>query len=194
MTQDMRNRTPFFIAGDRLMVDTPSYVVRPADHELLDTIQAGAFCSVLAARHMGKSSLMVRTANILQQQGIRTALIDLTTIGRIAVDEWYFGLLVQVQRQLQLANDFQEWWHGQHALSVSQRFVDFLRAGVLPAIPGHIVFFIDDIDVMLQLEFRDDFFAAIRALSHARARDPIDNRLTFVLLGVATPSDLVITS
>jgi hypothetical protein len=43
---------------------------------------------------------------------------------------------------------------------------------------------------MLQLEFRDDFFAAIRAMSQARARDPIYNRLSFVLLGVATPNDL----
>jgi hypothetical protein len=190
MTQDMSNQTRFYIAGDSLEVDTPSYVVRRADHELLDNIQAGTLCYVLSARQMGKSSLMVRTANILQHQGIRTVLIDLNTIGRIAVDEWYLGFLVHVKRQLQLANDFQEWWHGKHRLGVSQRFVDFLRDVVLAEIPGQIVLFIDEIDVMLQLEFRDDFFAAIRAMSHARARDPIYNRLTFVLLGVATPIDL----
>jgi len=190
MTQDMSNQTRFFIAGDSLKVDTPSYVVRPADHELLDNIQAGAFCSVLSAHQMGKSSLMVRTANILQHQGIRTVLIDLNTIGRIAVDQWYLGFLVQVTRQLQLANDYQEWWHGKHSLSVAQRLVGFLRDVVLAEIPGQIVLFIDEIDVMLQLDFRDDFFAAIRAMAHARARDPIYNRLTFVLLGVATPIDL----
>jgi hypothetical protein len=35
---------------------------------------------------MGKSSLMVRTARYLQQQGVRTAIIDLTKIGLVSVD------------------------------------------------------------------------------------------------------------
>src|SRR5262249_29882217 len=41
-----------------------------------------------------------------------------------------------------------------------------------------------------QLEFRDDFFAAIGEMYQMRARDPLYNRLTCVVLGVATPSDL----
>jgi len=40
---------------------------------------------------------------------------------------------------------------------------------------------------MLSLDFRDGFFAAIRAIYDARASDPVYNRLNFVLLGVATP-------
>jgi len=190
MTQGMSDQPRFFVAGDRLKVDAPSYVVRPADQALLDTIQAGAFCYVLAARQMGKSSLIARTTNSLQHQSIRTVVIDLKTLRRIAEDEWYVGFLMHVKRQLQLANDVHEWWHGKHSLGASQRFVDFLRDVVLAEIPGQLVLFIDEIDVLLQLEFRNDFFAAIRGMYQARARDPLYNRLTFVLLGVASPSDL----
>ena len=41
------------------------------------------------------------------------------------------------------------------------------------------------------LDFRDDFFAAIRAIYNARASEAAYKRLTFALLGVATPTDLI---
>lgn len=41
------------------------------------------------------------------------------------------------------------------------------------------------------LYFRDDFFAAIRAIYNERATDPSYQRLTFALFGVATPTDLI---
>ena len=44
---------------------------------------------------------------------------------------------------------------------------------------------------MIQLEFKDNFFALIRAYYNKRAENKAYKRLSFVLLGVATPSDLV---
>jgi hypothetical protein len=43
----------------------------------------------------------------------------------------------------------------------------------------------------LSLDFTDDFFAAIRYLYVARASDSEFHRLSFVLIGVATPGDLI---
>nr|WP_287265233.1 MULTISPECIES: GUN4 domain-containing protein [unclassified Moorena] len=54
-----------------------------------------------------------------------------------------------------------------------------------------IVIFIDEIDSVLQLSFKDDFFALIRACYNKRAENSAYNRLSFVLLGVATPGDLI---
>ena len=51
--------------------------------------------------------------------------------------------------------------------------------------------FVDEIDSTLKLGFTDDFFAAIRAAYNARSNDPAYERLTFVLLGVARPADLI---
>src|SRR5258706_2584190 len=190
----MSNQAEFFVAGGTLAANTPSYVVRPADQELLDHVRNsrdGAFCYVLTARQMGKSSLMVRVASKLLQQGFRTTVIDLSSIGVASVDEWYLGLLARLKSELKLATDIQAWWRRQHALSAPQRFIDFLHDVVLREVDGKIAIFIDEIDFMLQLDFRDDFFAAIRAVYNARAHDPVYRRLTFVLLGVATPLDLI---
>jgi len=50
---------------------------------------------------------------------------------------------------------------------------------------------VDEIDSTLKLKFTDDFFAAIRAMYNARASIPAYKRLTFVLVGVARPADLI---
>ena len=62
------NLTNFFVTGGTLRRDAPSYVTRHADEELLQALLAGEFCYILTARQMGKSSLMVRTAERLRQQ------------------------------------------------------------------------------------------------------------------------------
>lgn len=181
----------FFTAGGTLRLDSPSYVKRPADEELFSLALAGEFCYVLTARQMGKSSLMVRTANQLKEQGVSTAIIDLTKIGTVGVDQWYLGLLIRLRVELKLSLDPEVWWQAHAWLGRVQRFTDFLREVVLTKIKGQVVIFIDEIDTTLKLDFTDDFFAAIRAVYNARADDPEFKRLTFVLLGVATPADLI---
>ena len=48
----------FFVAGGTLWQEAPSYIVRPADDELFRLALEGEYCDVLAARQMGKSSLI----------------------------------------------------------------------------------------------------------------------------------------
>jgi tetratricopeptide (TPR) repeat protein len=72
-----------------------------------------------------------------------------------------------------------------------QRFVDFLDEVLLQEVEGQVVIFMDEIDTTLNLAFSDDFFAAIRFVYNARATDADFKRLTFVLLGVATPANLI---
>src|SRR5207253_10014547 len=55
-----------------------------------------------------------------------------------------------------------------------------------------VVVFVDEIDAVRSLPFpADEFFAAIRECYNRRAQDPAFQRLTFCLLGVATPADLI---
>jgi hypothetical protein len=187
----MKEVADFFVAGGTLRPQSPSYVVRPADQELFDCIKTGEFCYVLTSRQMGKSSLMVQTAQRLQNARYVTVVLDLTSIGTGSVAEWYQGLLERIKRDLRLTVDVRSWWQEQSALSISHRFTAFLHDVVLQQIPDPVVIFIDEIDATLNLAFRDDFFAAIRAVYNARAVSLAYNRLTFVLLGVATPTDLI---
>jgi Tol biopolymer transport system component len=183
----------FFVAGGTLWSEAPSYIVRPADEELFRLALAGEYCDVLAARQMGKSSLMVRTANNLQESGVRTAILDISTLGGgISTPEaWFFGFLDELSVQLGLSEDLDAWWEAHANHNPVQRFSNFLRDVVLGDIQAPIAIFVDEIDSALGMVFTDDFFAAIRAAYNARATHSEFQRLTFILLGVARPADLI---
>ena len=185
------DQTDFFVVGGTMRASSPSYVERPADQQLLAVVRNREFCYVLTPRQMGKSSLMIRTAQTLEDEGERTVIIDLTRIGTADAEAWYFGLIARIRQGLRLPTDIEAWWLAHVALGLPQRFEEFLRHVVLEEVSQPVTIFIDEIDTTLNLVFRDDFFAAIRAIYNARAQDEILHRLTFVLLGVATPSELV---
>src|SRR4030065_2610704 len=101
----------YFVAGGALWREAPSYIVRPADEELFRLTFAGEYCNVLAARQMGKSSLLVRTANRVNESGVRTAILDISILGGgISTPEaWFFGFLDELAIQLGLDEDVNAW-------------------------------------------------------------------------------------
>jgi hypothetical protein len=184
----------FFVAGGTLWQEAPSYIVRPADAELLRLTLQGEYCDILAARQMGKSSLMVRAAERLRENGARTAIVDISALGGglSTPEAWFFGFLDELAFQLGLGVDVNSWWEAHPAHNPAQLFNNFLRDVVLVEIQAPVVVFVDEIDSVLGLSFRDEFFAAIRAAYNARASWREFHRLTFVLLGVARPADLIL--
>ena len=182
-----------FITGGTVSPESPLYLERPADAELLKLCLAGEFCYVLTSRQMGKSSLMARTAVRLREQGVIPVIIDLTTIGahNVMPDQWYLGLLVEVEQACQPATDLFSWWEEHGNLPTAQRFSRYFSEVLVKEVSRRIVIFVDEIDSTLGLGFTDDFFAAIRAFHNARAAQPELERLSFVLLGVATPGELI---
>ncbi|MCB0178488.1 MAG: AAA-like domain-containing protein, partial [Anaerolineae bacterium] len=182
-----------FTVGGAVQANQGTYIKRPADDTLLEACRAGEFCYVLASRQIGKSSLMNAVAEKLNHEGIRTARIDLNRIGKIPdADRWYFSLITDLADRLNLKIDTQTWWQKIPSKSTAtQKFSLFLRRMVLETIKQPVVIFIDEIDMTLGLSFTDDFFAAIRTIYNDRVQERPYRRLTFVLLGVATPDELI---
>jgi WD40 repeat protein len=183
----------FYVAGGTMESDAPSYVERQADRELYEALNRGEFCYVLDSRQMGKSSLMIRAIKRLCQEGAAVAAIDLTRSGQnLTAQQWYSDLLCQLGEALQLEDELDAFWLERTQLSPLQQWMHALREVVLPQCPGRVVIFIDEIDTVRDLPFAtDEFFAAIRECYNRRAQDPEFHRLTFCLLGVATPSELI---
>lgn len=195
MTAAAAAKGPFYFTGGTMPPATPSYVTRHADQEIVDSLLAGELCYVLTARQMGKSSLLGRAVARLAAEGVRAASFELTQIGkqdrRKRPEQWYFGLAYEIHRQLGIGQPLLAWWQERIRLSAVQRFVAFLRELVLSSCQGRVVVVVDEIESTIGLPFADDFFAAIRACYNARASEPDMQRLTFVLVGVASPDQLI---
>lgn len=190
----------FYVTGGALQYDARSYVRRQADHDLYAGLRQGEFCYVLTSRQMGKTSLMVQTAARLRADGVKVAVLDLTAIGQnLTAEQWYNGLLGQLGQHLGIEDDLEDYWFdlADKDLGPLQRWMQAIRKLVLPNINSSLVIFVDEIDVVRTLHdlnpqfSTDEFFAGIRAFYNLRTEDPELHRLTFCLLGVATPSDLI---
>ncbi|MBV8856310.1 MAG: AAA-like domain-containing protein [Acidobacteria bacterium] len=184
---------PFYVIGGTLQRNAPSYVPRQADRDLYEWLAEGKFCYVLTSRQMGKSSLMVRTAARLREEGAAVAVLDLTAVGQnLSAEQWYDGLLSRTGQQLDLEDELEDFWAEQERLGAMQRWMRAIREVVLARYKGRVVIFLDEIDAVRSLPFStDEFFAGIREFYNRRTEDPELERLTFCLLGVATPSDLI---
>jgi hypothetical protein len=124
----------FYTNGGTVQAAGGTYLRRAADEELLKLCQAGVFAYVLTPRQMGKSSLIINTADQLrqEQEEIRSAIVDLSGFGiNLKPEQWYLGLLNEVKEQLMIETDVDTWWREHTRLSFIQRTTRFFEDVVL---------------------------------------------------------------
>jgi CHASE2 domain-containing sensor protein len=181
-----------YTLGGTVQAGNGIYIPRQADEKLLALCRDRKFAYILTSRQMGKSSLMVRTAERLIDEEIQSVVIDLAQIGtQVTAEQWYLGILAIIEGALMLDTDVVRWWQEHTHLGFTQRLTLFFQLVLLTEITSSVVIFVDEIDTTLSLSFTDDFFMAIRYFYTARTNLPDFHRLSFVLIGVATPSDLI---
>ncbi len=180
-------------AGGTLNPRKHIYIQRPEDEEVLRLLLAGEYVNVLTSRQMGKSSLMAKTAYALQEQGVRFVSVDLA--GELGSGDdpalYYQALLQKVARSLELPVDLKAWWQERAPETNNQKLLRFFKDVVGGAIEAPVVVFLDEIDSTLKLPFTDDLFTALRTMNNERGFEAAYQRLTFCLLGVATPNELI---
>ncbi|MDM8567785.1 AAA-like domain-containing protein [Candidatus Halobeggiatoa sp. HSG11] len=181
-----------YTVGGNVPADNDMYVERQADRDFYAGLMNGEFCYVLNARQMGKSSLRVRVARRLEAEGVACVNIDVTEIGSskdTTLEQWYAGIINIIANELDLVDfDLNGWWQEHGLLSPVQHLSEFFGL-ILAERAGNIVIFVDESDAIR--DFGQDFFALIRACFNRRSDDAVYERLTFAILGVASPGDLI---
>src|SRR5262245_52292127 len=131
-----------FVAGGIVQAGGGIYLDRAADRDLLNDCRAGTFAYVLTSRQMGKSSLMIRTAERLDDEGIVPVVIDLTELGaETTAEQWYKGFLFSLEEQLGLRTSAAAWWDAQSHHGYAHRFTRYLREVALAERPERLVVF-----------------------------------------------------
>ncbi|RCJ30126.1 hypothetical protein A6769_34445 [Nostoc punctiforme NIES-2108] len=184
----------YYQVGGSLKYGHPTYVERQADQDIYEGLKNREFCYVLNSRQMGKSSLRVQAMKTLSREGIKCASVDIGKLGNSTTPEkWYGGFISELWRGFDLLTEVNEydWWHRHEHLSPILRISRFIEDILLIKFSENIVIFIDEIDSILKVSFKDDFFTFIRTCYNQRVDRPEYERLTFCLLGVATPSSLI---
>ena len=133
-------KSSIYTVGGTVQAASGLYIRRQADEALLNICREGIFAYILTARQMGKSSLVVHTAQRLADEGICSVIVDVTELGaQASVDEWYFGFLYRITKRLELKTDLIKWWKTNAHLSVTQRLTLFFEKTVLTETSASVV-------------------------------------------------------
>jgi WD40 repeat protein len=182
----------FFASGGTLAPEHPSYIRRLADEQLFVALTQHKFVSVLDARQKGKSSLVARTISRLEESGHLCIKLDLQRYGsNLTQDQWCAGIATAFQEQLPKSKFFVDY-RKECALTGPINAL-FGQIRLLPSHLNHpVTIFADEIDFVRVLPFpADGFFAAIRSLYNERSQNTNLDRLTWCLIGSASPFQLV---
>jgi WD40 repeat protein len=185
---------PGLSSGRTVKARALQYIRRQADAELLDHCQNARPAYILNSPHMGKSSLITHTAEQLNASSHHAIIIDLSQFPLPPREqEWFYHIVRILDDNLDLTTDVMSWWEkpSVFALPPHVRLIKLISEVILPEITAPLVLFIDEIERTVSLSFRGHFFEWLASLHESRATNSDLYRYSFVICGVATPSELI---
>jgi tetratricopeptide (TPR) repeat protein len=171
------------------------YVERDADQQLKRVIDdMGRPAYVLVARQMGKTNLLLHAKRKYQKKGDIFVYLDVSNPLETVLE--FFNSIVDAIIDTGLLPDsvvselLQE--REKAPPLAAHRLHERELRKILAVIPGKLVIFLDEVDALGSRQYSDQVFAYIRSIYFAaRTNFPEFNRLSYVLSGVAEPSELI---
>lgn len=180
--------------GGAVPPNSPFYVERACDHELMNALQAQeSILLIKGARQMGKTSLEARAIQRVKTLGWRCAVTDFQKLNsaQMASEELFYKLLAAtLARQLGFKYDFTNEWDDLFGPNLNME--TFLRE-LLDAAEEPLVWCMDEVDKLFLAPFASDFFGLVRSWHNSRSTETDGpwNKLT-VAIAYATEAHLFI--
>lgn len=172
------------------------YVRRHADNQLDQIIEEmGRPGYVLVARQMGKTNLLLNMKRSRESEGDIVVYVDLSQ--RFKTARACFRHIIDLTLE---ANDEQAFDAARLQISQNRNAqsadpsLEYTRAlrAIMKCVPDKkLIIVLDEIDSLVNAPYSDIILAHIRSTYFVRANYPEFERLTYVLSGVAEPSDLI---
>lgn len=162
-----------------------AYIERDADRVLLTEIAKNTrYPYVLAPRQSGKSSLIAHVMSSLLPPKYHCCFVDIQGLRRGASGSYSDFLAAWSSALLRDRNSLTNADAANPKLAL-QRLLSLYK--------NRVIIFLDEIDYLRGVDFKDDFFGLIRSFYNQRALEPTSgfDRLQFVLSGAAQPSELI---
>jgi hypothetical protein len=186
---DPRLATRVELDTGTIKLDSPFYIKRQADAELLDQIRkTGSTTIVKAPRQMGKSSLLARAHAEAKQLQMRSWYFDFQFIDKnhlASLDTLFRYLAHMICREFKTTLKPGECWDA--FLGAKDNLTDFIRNALLEDAGAQVLILLDEVDRLFDCSFRDDFFAAIRGWHNLRATVACWNKLNLVIAHSTEP-------
>ncbi len=160
-----------------------AYIRRDADAQLIEQIDDNQYYPYFAApRQSGKSSLLLRTMAALDPTKYRVALVDLSPFVVTSYEDFWRQFLHEVARGANF-----------DPAPISQEDPRDVLLLWLRSCKQRLIVFMDEIDVLLSVDCREQIFSKLRTFFNLRARlDTADlQRVQFVLAGAAHSSRFI---
>ncbi|NEP87955.1 MAG: hypothetical protein F6K18_14630 [Okeania sp. SIO2C2] len=191
-----KNQEYSYQVGNYLALEHPTYVRRSADKELFNALKKGEYCYVLSSQQTGKSSLKIRTIQLLQAENIICIALDMTRVNNklLTLEEWYEQIILTLENTFLFPRHFPElWWEEMADLPADERLFIFIEEVLLVNTQNEkIVIFIDEVnDESVVNSGFSSLGVLIDYCLEERTNNPKFQRLTFALLGTTIPDNLV---
>ncbi|TCM28147.1 AAA-like domain-containing protein [Novosphingobium sp. ST904] len=177
----------------RTIIPDNLYVDRDADRQLNDVIDdMGRPGYILVARQMGKTNLLLRMKRRREADGELAVYVDLS-IGFSDARGLFHHLIDSLLESLPL-DDVREKINLDRLGSTVDPSVEYdrhLRLVLSASKKERVIIILDEIDSLVGQPYSDRILSQVRSMYFARANFAIYESLTYVLSGVAEPTDLI---
>ncbi len=161
-------------AGGAVPLDSNFYLIRPVDGEMNSAIaHRDSIVLLKGARQTGKTSLLGRGLQQCRKEGTRTFITDLQkfTASQLTSADSLFRMIAETMiDELEIEVDLDTIWKDSYGWNVN--FERFLRRYVLQEPDQHLVWALDEVDILFSFPYSSEAFGLFRSWHNDRSLNP----------------------